>query len=96
MLIFLFVYWTNKSLNTVIGPKINNESINRINSVTEFDEKHSDSAKLKEYSYFLTCEIFEFVKKQTEFDPFMPNSVTELMLNFDSVLIRANYSKNSI
>ena len=52
----------------------------------EFDEKHSDSVKLKAYSYCLTCGLYEFVKKLSEFYSFMPNSVTELMLNFDSVL----------
>ena len=55
-------------------PEINTEMKFGINSVIE---KHSDSAKLKENSYFLTCEPYEFVKKLTKFDPFKANSVTE-------------------
>ena len=54
--------------------------------MTEFGEKHSDSVKLKAYLYCLTYELYEFVRKLSEFVSFMPNSVTELMLNFDSVL----------
>ena len=48
-------------------PEISNESKFSINSITEFDEKHSSYAKLKGYSYCLTYELYEFVKKLTEF-----------------------------
>ena len=48
------------------SPEINTESKFGINPVTEFDKKHSDSVKLKRYSYSLTCELYEFVKKLIE------------------------------
>ena len=68
------------------SPEFNTEPKYGINSVTGFDEKHSDSVKLKAYSYWLTCELYEYVKKLSEFDSFMPNSFTELMVYYDAVL----------
>ena len=40
-----------------------------LNLVTEFGEKHSDSVKLIIYSYCLTYELYEFVKKTSRIRP---------------------------
>ena len=50
--------------------------------MTKFDEKHSDLVKLKTYSYCLSSELYEFVKKLNDYD----SMNAELMLNFESVL----------
>lgn len=57
-----------------------------INSGTESDDYQSDSAKLKSYLYYFNHVLYDYVKKLIKF---MPNSVTELMVNLNSVLNKA-------
>ena len=52
---------------------------------TEFGIYQSDSAKLESQSYHFDDRLY-YVKKWTEFDTFMSNSVTESKVNFNSVL----------
>ena len=70
--------------------EINTESKFDINSVTEFDEKHTDYFKVKIHSYCTTCERYEFMKKLTEFG-YRTNAKFRFGVKLGRITIKHNY-----
>ena len=69
------------------SPEINTESKFSINLVTEFGINGSNSFIFFTNSYSSQIKHYEYIFNLVESECFLSKSVTELMSNFDSVLI---------